>query len=328
MRRLLPTTLAWLALLALASPAAAVILQGTLTPVPMGDGSNYACLVSATPVNAQDGTDVVLTGTITGALSADATYEVQVGLVPKAAYKELQAGTISTLWNEGMWAAAWTDALGQVSVAAEDYALQANAPARGGLANDGAVFFKLTLKPKLFAFGGEATLKADGHASNLGKPALRYGRRAASDPLRNEDYSAAYLVARVRSEAALDAVSVTAKAKPLPYGLRVTKIKTFDPTMTPTTTFQPGEAVVVQTTYLVMSADPAKQYQVKGTLRLLGLAQPVSKSQVAGTYTDTRTFVVPTGTAAGTYNIKATLKLLFGGLLLYTEEVVKPITVQ
>jgi hypothetical protein len=334
MNRLLRALAALLMVALAAAPAlAAVSLSGTLTP----DASGYDYLISSEAIDAQNGPDVIVKGTI-GNLPADSGYWVQIGLIPKAVRDELIAGTITSLWDEGVYLLSAMDSGGVFSVNTEDYEAQAGAPARSPVDNDGSIAFKLTLKPTLGRTGGSATLRIDGANTNVGKDTLPYGKRTAASA-RNEDYTAAYLVARVMTTGATNAVSVSAKAVQLKDTVRVIKTLTYDASLTERDTFSPGEPVTVQTRYKVLSTRTNRiQYDVRGEVKLLGTTQGVSENRRTGKYGFNKSFLIPAKTNPGTYRVQVKLRLVRHLTdhytnepyeeLLYTEEVFDKITVQ
>jgi hypothetical protein len=336
MRRVLLLTLvlsvlALSAASALAAPPVVLEVKGRLTPAPLeGDEGNYALLISDQAINAQDGADVIVTGSL-GELPENANYWVEIGLVPKVARDELVAGTLDSLWDEGVYLLSAYEGEGVFSLAAEDYEGQAGAPARGPLANDGKITFKLTLKPRLSragSKGGTATLMADGRKTNQGKPTLAYGKTAEADPQPSEDYSAAYLVAQVYAAKSAKPVQVSATAKLAPYGARVREVAVFNPAMTDGATFHPGQAVILEVRYLVFSAEKAQAYAISGEVELFGQVQKFNETRPAGKYGVMRAFMVPFQTKPGTYGAKVKLQLSLEGQTLYTDEVVKNIKVK
>lgn len=334
MNRLLLALAALLALLVAAGPApAAPAVSGTLRP----GASGYDYLISSEKIDAQNGPDVIVKGTI-GQLPADASYWVQVGLVTKAVRDELVAGTITSLWDEGVYLVSARDAYGQFSLTAEDYAAQAGAPARTGVANDGSIAFKLQLKPTLNRRGGSATLTVDKRRTNSGKDTLAYGKRLATDS-KNESYADAYLVAQVLSFGATNGVQVSAKAVQLKDAVRVTKILTYDAALGERDTFRPGEPVMVQTRYKVLSLREKRlSYEVRGTVALLDATQGYSDQKRTGKYGFNKSFLIPANAKPGTYKIKVRLELVRHLTdhytnepyeeILYTEEAFQKITVQ
>jgi hypothetical protein len=334
MRRVLLLTLALsvlaLAASALAAPPVVLEVKGRLKPAPVEGAGNYDLLISDQAINAQDGADVIITGTI-GELPENAKYWVEIGLVPELVRDELVAGTIPSLWDEGVYAVSSREGEGVFSLTAEDYEGQAGAPARNPVENDGKITFNLTLKPKLSrggSKGGTATLTADGRKTNQGKPTLAYGKTAEADPQPSEDYSAAYLVAQVHSAKNTKAVPVSATAKLAPYGARVREVAVFNSAMTAAATFRPGQMVILEVRYLVFSAEKAQAYAISGEVALFDQVQRFNELRPAGKYGITRAFMVPFKAKPGTYEAKVRLQLSLEGQTLYTDELVKNIKVK
>jgi hypothetical protein len=336
MNRLLQALTALLMVALVAAPAlGATGVAGTITPGPTG----YRLLCAPGAIDAQNGLDVIVKGTI-GNLPADSGYWVQIGLIPKAVCDEMIiAGTITSLWDEGVYLLSAMDSGGVFSVSAEDYEAQVGAPARSPVANDGSIAFKLTLKPALGRMGGSATLRIDGAKTNLGKDTLTYGKRLATDASKTEDYSEAYLVCQVMTTGATNAVSLWASAAQLKDAVRVTRILTYDAGLNERDTFSPGEVVTVQTRYKVLSTRTNRlQYEVRGEVKLLGTTQGVSENRRTGRYGFNKSFLIPANTNPGTYKVLVTLQLVRHLTdhytnepyeeLLYTEEVFDKITVQ
>lgn len=331
MNRLLLLTLA-AGLLALAAaplhaaPAVVPKIDGQLVPIPLEGGGTYGVLISEATINAQDGADVVVSGTI-GKLPENSRYWVEVGLIPKAVVDAYVAGELPSLWDEGVYVLGFRESKGVFGLAAEDYEGQSDAPSRLPVDNDGKLPFRLQLRPKLpKGKGGTAAFSADGHGPNLGKSPLAYGKADASETKPSEDYSRAYLVAQVHSAKNTRQVAVKATANLLPYGVRVRDVVALGATMTEQTSFKPGQVVIVQMNYQVFSTD-GSAYKIDAQVELFGQVLALSETKTPGKYGFTRPFMVPFGTMPGTYPAKVKVALSSGGQTLYRDEAARSIKV-
>lgn len=332
MKRLLSLALVLVLVLA-AAPAAAVKLTGSITPADDGTGAGYACLVKDVPMDAQNGPDVIVKGTLT--LPNRTNYWVQVGLVPEDVYNDFQAHLISSMWGEGVYATTELDGTGDFLVAAEDYPLQTGTPARYSDTNQ--ISFKLTLKPKLRRTGGWATLKVNGRKTNLGSDQLRYGWPEAGSS-RSEKYLVARLVVQVKSDTPSGTTDFTAVARQLKDAVRITKVLTRDANVNNCSTFGRGEVVNVLTKYRIVSIrERSLTYEVRGDVKLFGGAQDIRQTQQTGKYGVSRSFMVPWDADPGKYKIRVRLQLVRHLIdrysnepyeeILYREEVYQKITV-
>jgi hypothetical protein len=305
-----------------ASFAAAVpTVDGEIQPE--GD-LNYGLLVSDKTINAQDGADVIVSGTI-GKLPPNSRFWIEVGLVTKAVMDQFTADTLASLWDQGVYVITERSEAGVFSLGAEDYADQADTPAVSPVKNDGTIPFKLRLKPKLGAGkGGTATLPA----ANQGTNNFVYGKSDAGAAKADENYAPAYLVAQVHSEGNTTAVPVSATAKFFPYAIRVHHVSIYGSDMTELTKVKRGSFVNLVVSYLVVSTDPDRLYKFDGTVEFLGQTQAVSDSKTKGTYAVRKTFYVPLDTKPGKYTATVKLRLRDGQTTLYSDEYLKKITVE
>jgi len=318
---------------AAAAPATQLKLSGTLKPAPVEGGGNYAYIISDQAINAQDGADLIISGKI-GELPPVNKFWVEIGLVSKGLRDKLLAGDLASLWDEGVYLLTTRTGSAEAGVYAlscEDFALQDGTPTRKPVANDGELGFQLALRPTITKAGGKggtATLRAEGLPTNQGSRTLAYGKHAETDEKPTEDYSAAYLVAQVYSDKNLRGVPVNVTAKLLPAAVRVTDVRSFNPTMSPDASFSPGQAVIFNIFYSVFSTDKGRLYDVRGTVEMFDQSQGFIVSTAPGSNDTMRAFMVPFKTKAGSYNAKVTLQLASGGQVVYTDTYTKKITVK
>jgi len=322
------------ALMMVASPAAAgtaIKLNGPLTPVAQPPGEPYAYLISSQSIDAQDGPDVVISGSI----EAGPWGVVSVGLVPKDVRDALLAGTLASPLHKGVYLDIDQNSFVDASLAdGSNHSGGVSSVALVDANGDGKFSFKLQLKPRLGRLGGSATAKAEGHNIANAKDPFAYGWDGSGDAL-SEDYSQAYLVAQLRGDSTLTPTNFTATAKQLADAVRVKKIVTRDAALNEQTTFHAGDVVNVATAYRIISTRTRRiQYELRAEVALFADTQAYSDAQSrVGGYAFTRSFMVPLKAKPGNYRAQVTLKLIRNTnepyeQLLYTEEVSKKITVE